>query len=645
MQAAMAPHPAARGTPWTVALVGNPNCGKTALFNLLTGARQKVANYAGVTVERKEGQARLADGTPIAVLDLPGAYSLTPATPDEQVMRDVLLGARAGEALPVVLVAVVDATNMRMNLRLVLELKALGRPLILALNMADVARANGLAIDVARLQLELGCPVVETVAVRAQGHAALLSQLQSLLHSLSAAKPAAAIDLAAKAAHSASGSTGGPSVTELQREVRRILALVAPLAPQRARFQHRLDAVLMHPVAGLLVLAAVLFLIFQAVFSWAAVPMDVIKQAMAAVGDWTLASMPEGPLRSLLVDGVIAGVGGVLVFLPQILILFFFILMLEDSGYLPRAAFLLDNVMGKVGLSGRAFIPLLSSFACAIPGIMATRTIANWRDRLATIMVAPLMTCSARLPVYALLIGAFVPERTVWGLSLRGLTLFGLYLAGVVSAMAVAWAFKRVWMKSAYQLLMLELPPYRVPSLRNLGQGLWERARIFMQRVGGIIFSLMVILWFLSSYPAPPAGWDASQAPAITYSLAGMLGHALQYVFAPIGFNWQISIALVPGMAAREVAVGALGTVYALSAAGSGVADALSPILAQSWSLATAYSLLAWFVFAPQCLSTLAVVRRETNSWRYPLLMAAYLFGLAYVAAWLTFRITTVLTV
>ena len=631
----MGPHPSARSRPWSVALVGNPNCGKTALFNLLTGARQKVANYAGVTVERKEGQARLADGTQLLVVDLPGAYSLTPATPDEQVMRDVLMGARTGEVPPDVLVAVVDATNLRMNLRLVLELKALGRPLVVALNMADVARANGLAIDLPRLQAELGCPVVETVAVQAQGHAALLQQLQSVLQSLPVVSPAAAIAPSAK---------DSPTIADLQREVRRILALVAPLAPRRARFQHRLDAVLMHPVAGVLVLAAVLFLIFQAVFSWAAVPMDLIKQAMATVGDWTLASMPEGPLRSLLVDGVIAGVGGVLVFLPQILILFFFILLLEDSGYLPRAAFLLDNVMGKVGLSGRAFIPLLSSFACAIPGIMATRTIANWRDRLATIMVAPLMTCSARLPVYALLIGAFVPERMVWGLSLRGLTLFGLYLAGVVSAMAVAWAFKRVWMKSAYQPLMLELPPYRVPSLRNLAQGLWERARIFMQRVGGIIFSLMVILWFLSSYPAPPADWDASQGPAIGYSVAGMLGHALQYVFAPIGFNWQISIALVPGMAAREVAVGALGTVYALSAAGSGVADALSPILAQSWSLPTAYALLAWFVFAPQCLSTLAVVRRETNSWRYPLLMAAYLFGLAYLAAWLTFRISTALT-
>jgi ferrous iron transport protein B len=479
----------------------------------------------------------------------------------------------------------------------------------------------------ARLALELGCPVVETVAVKHDGHAALLAQLEQPLAPLGAAQPVA-------------GDNSPATSADLQREVRRILALVAPNAPRAGRFQYRLDSVAMHPVWGLVMLAAVLFLIFQAVFSWANLPMDLIKGAMATVADWTLAHMDEGPLRSLLVDGVIAGVGGVLVFLPQILILFFFILLLEDSGYLPRAAFLLDNLMGRVGLSGRAFIPLLSSFACAIPGIMATRTIANWKDRLATIMVAPLMTCSARLPVYALLIGAFVPERQVAGLSLRGLTLFGLYVAGVVSAMGVAWVFKRVWMKSGYQPLMLELPPYRRPSLRNLGLGLWERARIFLRRVGGIIFALMVVLWFLSTYPGPPAGWDVSQGPAIQYSAAGMLGHALQWVFAPIGFNWQISIALVPGMAAREVAVGALGTVYSLSAADTGVADALAPVIAQGWSLATAYSLLAWFVFAPQCLSTLAVVRRETNSWRYPMFMATYLFVLAYAASFVTYRLT-----
>jgi len=615
---------------WSVALVGNPNCGKTALFNLLTGARQKVANYAGVTVERKVGLTRLGNGRAVSVIDLPGAYSLTPATPDEQITLEVIEGRRHGEAAPDAIVAVVDATNLRMNLRLVLELKQLGRPLMVALNMADVARAEGLAIDVARLSAELGCPVVETVAVKSDGHAGLLALLEERLGQA----------LPDGAAVGAESEREARSSADLQLEVRRILALAAPGAAAVQRFHHRIDAVVMHPVWGLALLAVVLFLMFQAVFSWANVPMDAIKGAMAAAGEWTTAHMADGPLRSLLVDGVIAGAGSVLVFLPQILILFFFILVLEDSGYLPRAAFLLDNLMGKVGLSGRAFIPLLSSFACAIPGIMATRTIANWKDRLSTIMIAPLMTCSARLPVYALLIGAFVPDRAVGPFNLRGITLFVLYVAGVVSAMGVAWVLKRIWIKSRYQPLMLELPPYRMPGLRNLVLGLWERAAIFLKRVGGIIFSLMVVLWFLSSFPAPPEG---ATGPAIQYSIAGMLGHGLQHVFAPIGFNWQISIALVPGLAAREVAVGALGTVYSMSAAGDAVADALSPVIAQGWSLATAYSLLAWYVFAPQCISTLAVVKRETNSWRYPLLMAAYLFALAYVAAFITYRVTLAL--
>ena len=608
----------------TVALVGNPNCGKTALFNRLTGARQKVANYAGVTVERKVGLARLDGQRSVAIVDLPGTYSLAPATPDEQVTLDVLQGRLSGEAVPDLVVAVVDATNLRMGLRLVLELRALGRPMLVALNMADAAREQGLVIDRDRLAAEIGCPVVETVAIQGDGHAALRRALQGHLDQ----------PLVAPAAPTVGDATA------LAREVRRILGLVAPQQPPRSRLQYRLDAVVMHPVWGLVLLAALLFLMFQAVFAWAVAPMDAIKTVVAATGEWVLAHMAEGPLRSLLVDGVLAGVGSVLVFLPQILILFAFILVLEDSGYLPRAAFLLDNLMGKVGLSGRAFIPLLSSFACAVPGVMATRTIANWRDRLATIMLAPLMTCSARLPIYALIIGAFVPARRLgpYGLiDLRGLTLFGLYVAGVVSAMGVAWVFKRTWMKGGYQPLMLELPPYRRPSLESLMLGLVERARIFLRRVGGIIFSLMVVLWFLSSWPGAPAG---APGPAIQYSLAGMIGKGLEHLFAPIGFNWQISIALVPGMAAREVAVGALGTVYSLSAAGDSVAETLAPVIAQGWSLATAYSLLAWYVFAPQCLSTLAVVKRETNSWRYPILMAAYLFTLAYVAAFVTYRVT-----
>ncbi|WP_200954342.1 ferrous iron transporter B [Rhizobacter sp. Root1221] len=613
-------------TPLRIALVGNPNCGKTALFNLLTGARQKVANYAGVTVERKVGTTKLSNGRTVSVIDLPGAYSLTPATPDEQVTRDMVMGHRAGEAAPDAIVAVVDATNLPMNLRLVLELKRLGRPMIVSINMMDVARKRGLAIDVARLSAELGVPVVETVAVQSHGHAALLAQLEQQASWPAPPQP----------------SAQPLSYADLQPEVRRLLALVAPGAKSFKRFNHGIDAVVMHPVLGLALLAVLLFLMFQAVFSWASVPMEAIEATVGGLGKWVTGNMADGPLRSLLVDGVIAGAGGVLVFLPQILILFLFILLLEDSGYLPRAAFLLDTLMGKVGLSGRAFIPLLSSFACAIPGIMAARTIPNWRDRLATIMIAPLMTCSARLPVYALLISVFVPSRSVGWFNLQGLTLFGLYVAGVLSAMAVAWVLKRFRSGSNYQPLMLELPPYRWPSLRNLVIGLWERATIFLRRVGGIIFALTVLLWFLSSYPAAPEG--ATGAP-IQYSYAGQLGKALEKVFAPIGFNWQISIALVPGMAAREVAVGALGTVYALSGSEDEVTQSLHQVVGQTWSLATAYALIAWFVFAPQCLATLAVVRRETNSWRYPLLMAGYLFALAYAAAYVTFHVTTWLTV
>ncbi len=612
--------------PSSIALVGNPNCGKTALFNLLTGARQKVANYAGVTVERKQGVARLPDGRRVTVIDLPGAYSLNPASPDEQVTLEVIEGRRAGEAAPQLLVAVVDATHLRMNLRLVLELRRLGRPMIVALNMADVARRQGLAIDREALARALGCPVVETVAVRHDGHAALLAQLLQ--------QP---IVPAVEAGTTTPADGPGGAAEDLQREVRRILAVAAPQALQPPPAGSRLDALLLHPVAGLLILAALLFVIFQAVFAWAAGPMDAIEAGMGTLAELLRAQMAEGPLRSLLVDGVIAGAGSVLVFLPQILILFFFILVLEDSGYLPRAAFLLDTLMGKVGLSGRAFIPLLSSFACAVPGVMATRTIADARDRLATILVAPLMTCSARLPVYALLIGAFVPERAVGPFNLRGLTLFGLYLAGVLAACVVAWVFKRLWFRSSYQPLMLELPAYRLPGLRNLVLGLWERTRIFLHRVGTLIFALMVLLWALSSWPAPPAG---ASGAAIQYSLAGQLGLLLEPLVAPIGFNWQIAIALVPGMAAREVAVGALGTVYALSGGDDAVADSLAPLIAQDWSLATAYALLAWYVFAPQCLATLAAVRRETNSWRTPLLMAAYLFALAYAAAFVTYRVT-----
>jgi ferrous iron transport protein B len=613
-----------------IALVGNPNCGKTALFNMLTGSRQKVANYAGVTVERKEGSLLTPSGLRIRILDLPGAYSLDPLTPDEQVTADVLLGRWAGESQPSFVVCVTDATNLRQNLRLVLSLKRLGLPMVVALNMSDIARRQGLMIDANRLAQELGVPVVETVGVKADGVQSLIKILNATVSPTRGRNAADWLPLSAA------------DIEHDQAEVRRILGLIGGDRLEGVTLSDRVDAVVLHPLLGPVILAVILFLVFQAVFAWAQLPMDAIKSGVATFGAWLGAALPASLLRDLLINGILAGAGSVLVFLPQIIILFFFILILEDSGYLPRAAFLLDRVMGSVGLSGRAFIPLLSSFACAIPGIMATRTIQNPRDRLATIMIAPLMTCSARLPVYALIIGAFIPRQRIWGgLELQGVVLFALYVAGVASAMAVAFVLKRSGKSTHFQALMLELPAYHWPNLRNLGIGLWQRVEIFMTRVGTIILSLMVILWALSSFPAPPPG---ATGPAIQYSVAGHLGAWLAVLFKPIGFNWQISIALVPGLAAREVAVGALGTVYALSATADNMSSALTPLITQSWSLPTALSLLAWYVFAPQCLSTLATVKRETNSWRYPIIMAAYLFAMAYLGSWLTYRIALALT-
>ena len=605
--------------PPRIALVGNPNSGKTALFNALTGAHQKVANYAGVTVERKEGRLNAPSGRQYALLDLPGAYSLQPASLDEAVTRDLIRGFYPGEAAPDLLVCVVDATNLRLHLRFVLELRALGRPMVVALNMADAARARGIQIDIAGLQRELGMPVIETVAVRRGGADALIAHLDATVsHSLPAAAPL-------------------PEGADLHAETRRLLDTAVRMPARTGKIDDALDRWLLHPVIGLLTLAVVMFLIFQAVYAWATPVMDLIDAGTVALGEWVGARMPEGPLASLMVDGIIAGLGGVIIFLPQILVLFAFILALEESGYLPRAAFLLDKLMAGAGLSGRSFIPLLSSFACAIPGIMATRSIQDPRDRLATILVAPLMTCSARLPVYALLIGAFIPSRQVsGGFNLQGLVLFGLYMAGILSALAVSWVMKKWRRDKGEHPLLLELPSYRIPNLRDVAIGLWERAWIFLKRVGGIIFALTVLLWVLLTFPAAPA--DATM-PAIDYSLAGRIGHAMAALFAPLGFNWQICIALIPGLAAREVAVSSLATVYALSAADDDAAtQALTPLLQDGWSLATGLSLLVWFIYAPQCIATWAAIKRETGSWKTMAFAAGYLFVLAYLASMLTYQ-------
>ena len=603
-----------------LALVGNPNCGKTALFNRLTGSRQKVANYAGVTVERKEGRVQTPQGKSLRLLDLPGTYSLYPRSPDERVTCDVLAGRAIGEKRPDLVVCVLDATNLRRNLRLVLAVQRMGLPCIVALNMADLAARRGLHIDTEKMSRALGVPVVRTVATKGEG----LDELRELL---------------GQREHWPTIPAQGEPSTDPQDQAR-VNALLHELGLDQQTPElpsDQLDRFVLHPVLGPLLLAVLLFFLFQAVFSWAEPPKDLIESAIAWLGTEVGGVLPEGWLRSLVVDGLIAGVGGVLVFLPQILILFFFILVLEESGYLPRAAFLLDRIMGSVGLSGRSFIPLLSSFACAIPGIMATRSIANPRDRLVTILIAPMMTCSARLPVYALLIGAFVPQRQLWGgIQLQGLVLFVLYLAGIVGAMAVAWVLKRFTSGQQTRPLMMELPSYHWPHPRNIAIGLWQRAVIFLRRVGGIILVLTLLLWLLASFPGPPEG---ATGPAIQYSLAGMLGRGLAVIFEPIGFNWQISLALVPGLAAREIAISALGTVYALAATGEDTAQALAPLIAQSWGLPTAFSLLAWFVFAPQCVATLAAVRRETGGMKIPLIMVGYLFGLAYLASYITYHV------
>jgi ferrous iron transport protein B len=602
-----------------VALVGNPNCGKTALFNSLTGSRQKVANYPGVTVEKKVGRLTTPAGRAIEIVDLPGTYSLRARSPDEEITRDAVLGKLATERAPDLIVCVADASNLRLALRLALELKQVGRPVMMSLNMMDIARKRGIEIDMAALERELGLPVVSSVAVRRSGTDALLAALDTRL---AVNQPTIMSEWRAPDATALRGA---------QREADRMLRTAIRKAGHLDPGTAKADAVLLHPVGGLLILLAILFVMFQAVFAWARPLMEAISEGFT----WLGALVGQAPLpeliRSFLKDGVIAGVGSIVVFLPQIVILFFFILLLEDLGYMARAAFLMDRIMGGAGLHGRAFIPLLSSFACAIPGIMATRVIDDRRDRLTTILVAPLMTCSARIPVYTLIISAFVPDREVWGfIGLQGLVMFGLYAAGIAGALTVSFVAKRLfWRTAEGEPFMLELPDYKIPQAKSLALGVWSRALAFLKRAGTTILSMMILIWALASFPQPPE--DATD-PAINYSLAAKIGHAIEPVTMPLGFNWQINVALIPGMAAREVAVGALGTIYAVDA-GEGASEKIGKILAGQWPLATALALLAWYVFAPQCASTLAVIRRETGGWKWVAVTFFYMLALAYAAA------------
>jgi ferrous iron transport protein B len=609
-----------------VALVGNPNAGKSSLFNALTGARQKVGNYPGVTVERHSGRLALPDGRPVELVDLPGAYSLEPASPDEAVTRDVVLGQQAGERQPQALIVVVDASNLDNHLRFAMQLIALGLPIVIALNMIDLARRDGLEIDPEILARELGVPVIPTVAVRRRG----LDELKAAV--------AEAIGDGTIKVRPQPGNV--EDLTSVQRRARALAAKALISESPVRRVTRSLDAVALHPLLGPLILAAILFTMFQAVFSWSEAPIGWIESGIEALGGWVAATLPDNAVRALLIEGVLAGVGAVVVFLPQILILFLFILVLEASGYMVRAAFLMDRLMARVGLSGRAFIPLLSSFACAVPGIMATRTIDDPKDRLTTILIAPLMTCSARLPVYTLIIAAFIPDRSVGpGVGLQGLVLFGLYIVGVLGAFVAALVLRRTLTKGRGAGFMMEMPKYQWPRISDVAIGIWQRALAFLQRAGTIILFTTVLLWALASFPDAPDGVKQSE-----YSVAGRIANGIEVVVKPIGFNHDIALALIPAMAAREVAVSAIATVYAIDAEDEAAAgQQLEERLQGAWPLPTALAFLAWFVFAPQCISTIAVTRRETNSWKWPGVMVGYLFAVAYIAAGATYWTATAL--
>ena len=632
-------------SPINLALVGAPNCGKTATFNVLTGSKAKVANYSGVTVDKRT--ATMLGHSTVNIVDLPGTYSLRTTSLDEEVTRKVIFGQMPGEPIPDGIIFVADATNLRMSLRMLLELKSLGLPIIVALNLSDVAESRGLVVDETVLSEELGVPVVKTVAIKRQGCEQLRILADEFIDYLNnKAQPVRffnadtngnSINIGINRINSLSTDTQA-----MYKSADDILSRAVISSQRLPKWHERIDYLALHPVIGVIILLAILFIIFQAVYAWAEPLMQGIEWLVASLGALLVEWLPDGILQSLLVNGVVAGVGSVVVFVPQITLLFLFLLILEDSGYLPRAAFLLDNLLSKVGLSGRSFIPLLSGFACTVPAVMSTRTIPNHKERFVAIAVLPMLTCSARLPIYALIIAAVIPNQTVLGIfNLQGVTLFILYIAGICSAAFVSWLFKRfhnTTSKAAAFPLLMELPTYRLPNIKHIASELWDKVSAFLMRAGTVIFALTVILWVLVTFPAAPIG---ATNPAIDYSFAGMLGHVIEPIFAPIGFTWQMCIALIPGLAAREVVIAALGTVYAVGSVGDeAVNQTLIPIIHTQWGLATAFSFLAFYVYAPMCLATLAVIRRETKSLKQTAAIAGYLFILAYLMAWLTYHVT-----
>ena len=599
------------------ALLGAPNCGKTSLFNALTGGRAKVANYPGVTVEYRKGNFSLSSVKSIELLDLPGVYGDCGHSMDERVAIDAIKGNLVGERAPDGLIFMMDASHITTHLHNILQAKSYGLPIILVLNMMDMAARDGIDIDIAELESLLGIPVIRCVAVRNAGRAHLIEFLNEWTADIlndSVSIPAIEKN----------------NLKDLQSKARLITSRAVSQINKTVSLTQKIDNIVLHPFYGVIILAGLLIFMFQAVYWWAAPFMDGIDFIFSRLQLMVDSNFSETWLKSLISDGIIAGVGSVIIFLPQIIILFAFILLLEASGYMTRAAFLVDSLMAKVGLNGRAFIPLLSSFACAIPGIMAARSIEQEKDRLTTILIAPLMTCSARWPVYIMIIGAFIPNINIGFLGLQGLIAFGLVLGGIIFAMIMAFIFKKTLMNNSKSILLIELPSYKLPVIKDYFLGLWDRALIFINRAGRIILPASIIIWFLASYPTKSNG--------IVGTFAGKIGALIEPILRPIGFNLEIAISLIPGMAAREVVVGALATIYSLDS--ESIDGPLRETLQNSWSLPTALSFLVWFVFAPQCLSTLAIMRKETNSWKWPLFAFFYLFSLAYLMAGIAYQIT-----
>ncbi|HYG33211.1 MAG TPA: ferrous iron transport protein B [Clostridia bacterium] len=678
----------------TIAIAGNPNSGKSTLFNTLTGLRQKVGNYPGVTVEKKTGRFYGSHGEALDLIDLPGTYSLQSRSPDEVVARDVLLGRQTGTPRPDVILCVVDATNLERNLYLVVQLAELGIPLVVALNMVDLAERDGTVINVPKLAEFLGCPVVPTVASRGKG---LIELRQALTRQLNGPAPnrtplpqkleqiagdlgkvlveeqaldprgALAEALLLLASTNEPGVSTPPRVRTALEEARRHAAaagleqrsvainaryawvqqMVSEVHRAQngsgASFSDRADAWLTHRIWGWVFFLGVMAIMFFTIFRVAEVPMGWIEAGQEAISSWIISSMAEGDFRDLLANGIVAGVGGVVVFLPQILILFLFIGLLEDTGYLARAAFIVDRLMNRVGLHGKSFVPMLSSFACAIPGIMAARTIDNAKDRLVTILVAPLMSCSARLPVYALMIAVLLPPGfSAWHKA--GLML-SMYLLGMLAAFGMAWLFRRTLCKGEHSLLLLEMPPYRWPSWRVTLVRMWERSGLFLRRAGTVILTISVLIWALSTYPKPSRP-DATPAEALAASMAGKLGHAIEPLIQPLGYDWKIGVGIISSFAAREVFVGTMSVIYSIEN-GQDSDLALSQAMAAEkhpdgrpvYTGPVCIGLMVFYVLAMQCLSTVAVVRRETNSWKWPLFQIGYMTLLAWVGAFLVFQI------